>query len=146
MENQQLNQDMKNTISFFIKLLILSLTNCSTIRSQNNVSIVIDSTSVTQWKLDTFGTNGSRYCIYLDFFYKTPGSINGYLLGQDTIFLHNTFGRPNRVIVKKNKSIEYVYYVRAEKNRSDPTDFILEYTLDIVISKNKIVYSGFYVC
>ncbi len=136
---------MNNTISFVIILLILSLINCSTIRSQNNVSIVIDSTSVTQWKLDTFGTNGSRYCIYLDFFYKTPGSINGYLLGRDTIFLHNTFGRPNRVIVEKDKSIEYIYYVRAEKNRSGSTDFILEYSLDIVISKNKIVYSGFYV-
>ncbi len=136
---------MKNTISFFIKLLILSLINCGTIRSQNNMSIVIDSISVTQWKLDTFGTNGSRYCIYLDFFYKIPGSINEYLLGQDTMFLHNTFGRPNRVIVKKDKSIKYVYYVRAEKNRSDPTDFILEYSLDIAISKNKIAYSGFYV-
>lgn len=136
---------MKNAISFFIKLLILSLTNCSTIRSQNNVNIVIDSTSVTQWKLDTFGTNGSRFCIYLDFFYKTPESINGYLLGQDTMFLHNTFGRPNRVIVKKDKSIKYIYNVRAEKNRSDATDFILEYSLDISISKNKIAYSGFYV-
>jgi hypothetical protein len=139
------DRKMKNTISFGVKLLILSLANCRTIRSQNNVSIVIDSTSVTQWKLDTFGTNGSRYCIYLDFFYKTPGSINGYLLGQDTMFLHNTFGRPNHVIVKKDKSIEYIYNVRAEKNRSGATDFIIEYSLDIVISKNKIVYSGFYV-
>ena len=136
---------MKSTVYFFVILLILSLTNCSTMRSQNNVSIVIDSTSVTQWNLDTFGTNGSRYRIYLDLFYKTPRSINGYLLGQDTMFLHNTFGRPNHVIVKKDKSIEYVYYVRAKKGNSGKPDFIVEYSLDIAINRNKTTSAGFYI-
>jgi hypothetical protein len=136
---------MKNINSFFIMLLVLTFTNCSPIRSQNNINIAIDSTSIRQWKQDTFGTNGSRYCIYLDFFYKTPRSINGYLLGQDTMFLHNTFGRPNHVIVKKDKSIEYIYYVRAEKGNSGKADFIVEYSLDIAINRNKTTSAGFYI-